>query len=426
MVTFLRYIYSGLFYLALPVLLLRQLWRARLAPAYAKRWSERFALVAVPEEQRQGIWLHAVSLGEFMAARGLIEALLQKFPQLPMLITTTTPTGSLKVQQTFGERVQHQYLPYDLPDAVSRFLGQIQPRLGIIMETELWPNLFAACQHRDIPLLLANARLSARSAKGYQRICRITQRMLQAVHALAAQSPVDAERFIAVGMDATQVQVLGNLKFNQSIPADAKSLGEQLRSSWGRNRSVWIAASTHEGEETQILAAHAKICEMIPDVLLLLVPRHPERFDKVAQLVAGQGYCVQRRSQETPDPSCQVFIGDSMGELMMYYAAADVAFVGGSLMPIGGHTPLEPIALGVPSVMGPHIFKMQAIADLLLQHQAMIAVDDADSLAAQITALLSDRQQCAAIVSHATVLLEENRGAVEKHVQWVDELLHSQ
>ncbi len=421
MAVILRYLYSGLFYVALPWVLLRHCWRTRHTPSHARRWRERLAWIDVP--QQHSIWLHAVSFGEFIAALPLIEHLLEKYPHYPMLITTTTATGSQRVQEVLGTRVLHYYLPYDLPGVMQRFLTKTQPRLGIIMETELWPNVLALCQRQQIPLLLANARLSLRSARGYRRIAWMTRAMLPALTCIAAQSPTDAARFIGLGAEPSKVHVAGNLKFNQAIPATVYAQATALRAQWGATRPVWIAASTHEGEELHVLAAHARIRQSLPEALLLLVPRHPHRFQTVAQLARQHGYCVQQRSQGDPDAQCDVFIGDSMGELLWFYAAADVAFVGGSLVAIGGHNPLEPIAIGRPSLMGPHVFNMQAIAEMLLAERALWSVHDATSLANAVLALLTEPQQGADMVARATQLLDANRDALAQHAYWVDKLL---
>lgn len=376
-----RYLYSFIFYLFLPFILLRLLWRARKNPAYLKRWSERFGYVRPPKTS--GIWFHAVSVGEAIAAIPLIKALQQQYPKELMIVTTTTPTGSERITQTLGNSVWHVYAPYDLPDAVTRFLKRVKPRVLVIMETELWPNLLYFSHKQGVPIFIANARLSDRSARGYRRLGIFAKHMLQNISFVAAQTTADAERFIALGMNAEQVCVAGNLKFALEIPANLRKTAQQLRNAFGAiSRPVWIAASTHEGEDQQILQAHARIKKYLPECLLLLVPRHPERFNQVAELCRLQGYKIVRRSSsQIPDIHTSIYLGDTMGELLLLYALSDVAFVGGSLVPTGGHNLLEPLALEVPAISGPHTFNFSAIAYDTQTMGAVCKVNNADELA---------------------------------------------
>ena len=419
-----RFLYSMLFYCGLPLVVLSKLWRARKAPDYGKRWDERFALHRIPTANQHGLWLHAVSLGEVNAALPLINSLLTAYPELPLTITTTTPTGSKRIQQTVGSKVFHQYLPFDLPGMMTRFMRRLQPKLGIIMETELWPNLCHICQTANIPLLLANARLSPNSARGYQRMPALTSDMLSAIDAIAAQTETDANRYTQLTPSPERVQVAGNLKFNLNVPANSTSLGQALRASWDSSRPVWIAASTHDGEEQQIFTAHQQVLEAIPDVVLIVVPRHPERFKQVVATIKALNYTTYQRSQGDGKPDCQIFIGDTMGEMMTFYAAADVAFVGGSLAPIGGHNPLEPMALGLPTIMGPDTFNMQTLAKQLIEAKAMASINDADSLAERVITLLTDKTQAQQQIDHANHFLQQHQHALDNHMQLVAKLLH--
>lgn len=420
-----RLLYTLSLYLLLPFVLLRLLRRGLRAPAYLRRWPERFG--RFPHTPPPGaIWIHAVSVGETIAAFPLVRALQHRHPQRPIIFTTTTPTGSERVTREFGAGVLHGYLPYDLPGAVARFLARTRPALAVILETELWPNMYAACSARHIPLIVANARLSARSAAGYRRVARLARATLEQVALVAAQGEADAERFLALGAPRDRVRVTGNLKFDLAVAPDIMERGQTLRDGWGRHRPVWIAASTHEGEEALVLAAHARARGQIPDLLLLLVPRHPERFDRAAELCRASGMPVVRRSEQRPcAPDTAVYLGDSMGELMLLYAAADIAFVGGSLVPSGGHNPLEPAALARPVLHGPHVFNFAEISRLLREAGGSREVNDAGELAGTVVDLLRHPEQAADMGkrAHGVVLL--NRGALERLLGIVGEMLNT-
>lgn len=414
-----RPIYSLILYLLTPLVLLRLAWRGLRAPEYWKRWPERFGFFSAPQ-LNETIWIHAVSVGEFQAALPLIKALQARYPDVKMVVTTTTPTGSVRVQAALGDTVFHVYAPYDLPGAVRRFLRRIRPRVAIIMETELWPNLFHGCHARDIPLILANARLSERSAAGYRRIAGLTRQTLCNITAVAAQTQDDARRLISLGADAARVHVTGNIKFDINIPASLHEQAVALRQEWGAERPVWIAASTHEGEDEQVLEAFAAVRQALPDALLVLVPRHPERFPRVAALCRKQGYEVVLRSEQRQcSATTAVFVGDSMGELMLFYAASDVAFIGGSLVATGGHNMLEPAALGIPVITGPHTFNFAEISRMLLNAGAARQVDGATQLAEVVTAYLKDNDLRHAAGEKGRHLVEQNRGALMKLVDIV-------
>lgn len=409
-----RILYSLLLYLSIPLILLKLLWRSRRLPVYRQRVKERFGYY--PVTFKRSIWIHAVSMGETIAAVPLIKALHARYPMLPIVVTTMTPTGAQQVKMALGDVVTHVYIPYDLPCAVGRFLRAIQPIINITMETELWPNTFAACRKKKIPICLMNARLSEKSARGYQRAASLTREMLQAVEVIAAHGQQDAERFIQLGAPANRVVVTGNLKFDMTIPANILEQGEVLRHELGKERFIWIAASTHEGEEEIILAAHQALRQHCPQALLILVPRHPDRFDLVAKL-ASQSFTVQRRSQKQPFLSeTAVYLGDTMGELLIMYAAADVAFIGGSLIPHGGHNMLEPGVLGKPLLTGEHLFNFKEISELFIQANAMMKAHDASELADYLEKLARDDAERTQRGERAWQVVDANRGALAKQL----------
>lgn len=410
-----RILYSSLLYLLTPFVLLRLIWRGFRAPKYWRHWGQRFGFVAA-NSGTAPIWVHAVSVGEVQAAVPLLRALLKRYPEVPLLVTTTTPTGADQVRSLFDTRVQHLYMPYDLPDAVKRFLDRTRPRLGLIMETEIWPNLYHACWRRNIPVLLVNARLSERSAVGYQRLRRLTATTLSYLQGIAAQTRPDAERLIKLGAPPERVKITGSIKFDMQIPASVAEQAAVLRRSWNSDgdlqRPVWIAASTHDGEDERVLEAHKQIRARLPNTLLILVPRHPERFARVTTLCRELGWRTASRSVAGPVPNdVAVFIGDSMGELLLFFAAADVAFIGGSLIQHGGHNPLEAVAQRVPVVFGPHMFNFEAIAILLLQAGAAREVGDDGQLADAVVHWLQDPAARAVAGERGAAVVEANKGA---------------
>lgn len=415
-----RLLYTGLLYLILPLALLRLYWRGRHDAGHRRRWRERLGFF--PPLPSGCLWVHAVSLGETRAALPLIRALLERYPDQPLLVTTTTLTGSRQVREALGERVLHVYAPYDLPGAVRRFLRQTRPRLAVIMETELWPNLLRQCAVAGIPTMIANARLSERSARGYARIRRLTASMLRDVTLIAAQAEADADRFRALG--APRVEVTGNLKYDLSLPDDLPERGWQLRRELlGEERRVWIAASTHAGEDEQILAALVLLRPRWPELLLLLVPRHPERFDGVAALCRQQGCKLVRRSEQRAcAPDTAVFLGDTMGELLLFYAAADLAFVGGSLVDTGGHNVLEPALLSLPVLFGPHMFNFTEASQRLLEAEAAWQVTNAAALATAVDRLLADPELRRTIGQRGRAVVERHRGALAALLRCIETL----
>lgn len=421
-----RLVYTALFYLLVPWVLLRLLWRARRNPAYRRRWRERFGYFPAILET-DTIWVHAVSVGEAIAAFPLVRRLIERYPQRPVVLTTTTPTGSERVTEQLGAHVHHGYMPYDLPGAVARFLTRTRPRLAVIMETEIWPNLYAACRARDIPIVVANARLSERSAAGYRRFAGLTRQTLEHVARFAAQSTADGRRLQALGAPSDRIEITGNVKFDITLPASLAEQAAALRRGWDAERPVWIAASTHEGEEAQILAAFSKVRAHCPRLLLVLVPRHPERFDRVAGLCKAQRLRVVRRTSHCAcSPDTDVFLGDTMGELRQLYGTADIAFVGGSLVPAGGHNPLEPAAMRLPIVFGPHMFNFAEISRLLLEAGAAIQVSDAEGLSRGVNEFLQDPSRRTQVGDKAYAVVEANRGALDRTVAVIERVVEQQ
>lgn len=419
-----RTLYTLLFHLGLPLVFLRLLWRAWRAPAYSRRIGERFA-IGLPPLEPGGIWVHAVSVGESIAAAPMIRELMKRHPQLPITVTCMTPTGSERIQALFGDTVQHCYLPYDLPWAAARFLDRIRPRLAVVMETELWPNHIHQCARRGIPVALANARLSERSARGYARFARLTAPMLAELSLIAVQTATEAERFRQLGARPESVEVTGSIKFDLSIDPVLLERAAELRTQWGATqRPLWIAASTHAGEDEIILTAHRQLLAQHPQALLILVPRHPERFGSVAELCRKAGFATVRRSQgEAVTAQTEVLVGDTMGELLFLYALADIAFVGGSLVPNGGHNLLEPAALGKPVLSGPHLFNFLEIAAQLRDAGALQEVADAGELAAAVDALWRAPGEIERMRSAGLDVLKANQGALEQLLAGLQRLL---
>lgn len=417
-----RYIYTVLFYCLLPFLFLRLLWRSRLNPEYRKRWRERLGFF--PQELQQSIWVHAVSVGESIAAVPLIKALKAAYPEIPLIVTNMTPTGYARVKAALGDGVLQSYIPYDVPDAVQRFLRRTKPLIAVIMETELWPNLFAACAEREIPILIANARLSEKSMRGYQHITVLTKEMLSKVNHIAAQSEKDAERFVVLGLSKNKVSVTGNIKFDMELPKELALKSEALRLQFGADRFIWIAASTHQGEEEIVLAAHQLIREKIPNALLILVPRHPERFNWVADLIQQKQFSYARRSQVAAcDNNTAVYLSDTMGELLLMYSICDVAFVGGSLVSVGGHNMLEPAVLHKPVLTGPQLFNFAEISEMLFAAKGMIKITDAETLAQEVIRFSNDIPFRNLTGENAYSVVEKNRGSLQRQLQWVERLI---
>ncbi|MDH3509474.1 MAG: lipid IV(A) 3-deoxy-D-manno-octulosonic acid transferase [Gammaproteobacteria bacterium] len=419
----LRFAYALITYLLIPVVLGHLWWRSLSNPAYRRRIGERFGYFDRRLDSRS-IWIHAVSVGEVQAAAALVSALQSRYPDAPIVMTTMTPTGSQQAQDLFGDTVVHSYVPYDLASAVRRFFDWARPSLVIIMETELWPNLFRECGRRKIPLVLASARVSARSVRRYRRLLSLFRETLSHGVVIAAQTETDAARFLSLGANPARIHVTGNIKFDFYLGPETTAGGRDFRRTHAAGRPVWIAASTHGDEEQIVLTAHHKVLLENGNALLLLVPRHPERFQFVGSLLERAGMsCVTRSSGDRCMPETNVFLGDSMGELTLFYAAADVAFVGGSLTPVGGHNLLEPAALGMPVLTGPYTFNAADIAELLIDNGSTQIVHDADELADRVTALFADQRERQRRGSAGREVIENNRGTLQRLLDLIGPLI---
>ncbi len=392
--------------------------------SYWHKLPERFGLGY--RKLDRSIWVHAVSVGEVVAAVPLIRVLLRDYPERTVLVTTVTPTGAARVNAVFGDSVQHAYIPFENPDAIARFFDANRPELAMIMETEIWPNLYHGCGVREIPLVLISARISPRSVRSYRRLLPLFRETLSHGIIIAAQTEADAGRFLSLGAAEERTRVTGNIKFDIDVPTTTAAEGRATREALFPDRPVWVAASTHDGEESIVLDAHAAVLEQRPDALLILVPRHPQRFAAVRDLVTKRGFDVVTRTAATPvAPSVPVFLGDTMGELLLFYAAADAAFVGGSLVPVGGHNLLEPAAVGVPMISGPHVFNGEEIARLFMSTGACLAVETAGTLAAAVLRVFDDDDLSARMVGEARSRLADNRGALGRLLDMIRPLLEA-
>ncbi|MFE8072884.1 lipid IV(A) 3-deoxy-D-manno-octulosonic acid transferase [Marinobacteraceae bacterium S3BR75-40.1] len=411
-----RRVYSFLFYLALPLVMLRLWYRGRKAPAYRRRVAER--LGQVPVQPQGTLWVHAVSVGETIAAVPLVRALQKRWPDLPVLVTTMTPTGSERVQALLGDAVQHSYAPYDAPHLVNRFLGRVNPRALVIMETELWPNMVTLTHRRGAPVFLVNARLSERSARGYSRVLPLVREMLQSLDWVAAQAQADADRFGKLGIPDSRIDVTGSIKFDLTIADAMRQQAADLRKRIGE-RPVWIAASTHRGEDAELLAAHRQVLRQYPGALLILVPRHPERFAEVWEEAGTLGVPIGRRSVDDDPAKLSVYLADTMGELLMLFGVADVAFIGGSLVDHGGHNPLEPAAWGMPVIMGPSNFNFADVCQRLTEGEGLCYVGSAPVLANRLFAFFDDPEHRTAIGRNAQAVVDANRGSLQRLVEGI-------
>ena len=418
-----RALYTLTMYLLTPVILYRLAARGLRLRGYFSRWFERFGFFP-PPGFTSSIWIHAVSVGEVNAAAPLIEALRRRYVDRPMVVTTVTPTGSDRVRQLWGDNVFHVYLPYDLPAGCRRFLDRVKPAIAVILETEIWPNLFLECEKRGVPIVVANARLSEKSLRGYGPVTPLARAAIRCATFVAAQSQTDAERLLELGARPERLRVVGNLKYDMHVPADLAAASREWRKNWGTERPAWIAASTHEGEEQAVIEAHSRLMRRFPDALMLVAPRHPERFKLMAQLCRSYGFVTATRSEDglaAPDTQC--FVIDTLGELVPFLGAADVAFVAGSLDPIGGHNVLEPAALGVPVVVGPNTFNFAEVTDLLIERGAALRVQDAEGLAAALQKMLGDPALRARMGEAARSLVEAERGAVDRTLTIIERVV---
>ncbi|MEL7311451.1 MAG: lipid IV(A) 3-deoxy-D-manno-octulosonic acid transferase [Pseudomonadota bacterium] len=419
-----RVFYNILVTLGLPFVAIYWAIRALSDAEYRANLGQRFGFGYPPRPSGRLVWVHAVSVGEVQASAPLVRAIQERMPGAHLLLTTVTPTGGDRVRLLFGDTVEHAYAPYDLGAAVRRFYRHVRPDLAIIVETELWPNLYHQAGVRDVPLVLASARISPRSMPRYRRLVGLFREALSNGIIIAAQSEVDRQRFIELGALPERTFVSGNIKFDVEFNVGVAQQGRELRDQWFPRRPVWVAGSTHEGEEAIILDAHARVLEQVPDALLILVPRHPPRFEEVAELLTKQGVRFERRSRTNHSlDHAEVLLGDTMGELNMFYAAADVAFVAGSLVPIGGHNLLEPARLGKPVITGPHLFNAQDIATMFTDSGAAQIVEDAQSLAQKILDLISDEDACLRMADNAAGLISANQGAVNRLLDRLEPIL---
>jgi 3-deoxy-D-manno-octulosonic-acid transferase len=411
-----RRLYTLLLYLALPWVSLVVLLRGLRDRDYWRGWTERFG--AGPAHPG-GLWVHAVSIGEVQAAVVLIEALRARDPTVAITLTCATPTGRSRAV-TLLPGVAVGFAPYDLPGSVRRFLKRSRPRLLVILETELWPNLLHECARAQVPTVIASARVSQRSARIYRRLPGLLHATMAANVWVAAQSSGDAQRFASLGVPSERLCVCGNIKFDRTMPADLPQRAAALREHFASDRSCWVAGSTHPGEEQLVLQAHRQLLQQFPRALLILAPRHPQRFDSVAELIAGSGLSHLRRSERQSDPQVSVLLLDTLGELVDFYAASDVAFVGGSLVPIGGHNLLEPAAIGLPVLSGPHQFNSPQIARALSEQHAVIIVNDGSELAQALIRLLRDPRARAEQAAAARAVIDCNRGALARVLELID------
>ncbi len=423
-----RTIYSLVFYLLLPCILVRLVWRSFAAPAYVRRWAERFGFFPYLKTSKKVVWLHTVSVGEFLAALPMIRRLLAD-ESLQLVITTTTPTGSERVRDTLGASVFHVYAPYDVPDSVARFLARVNPVVYLVMETELWPNTLAACAQRNIPAILINGRLSERSARGYARFSALTSPMLNNLSLALIQNATDAARFVKLGLQESKVQVTGNIKFDLTLTDELRMRAADLNANFNRafERVVWIAASTHHGEDEIILdvftSVRKKLAASANSLLLILVPRHPERFERVGQLCEARGFKTIRRSRAEISADMDILLGDTMGELMLLFGASDIAFVGGSLVPNGGHNLIEPAAWGLPLVSGEYLFNFAEVSELLRRADALVIARNSDELTTAVFDLILDTNLRKSTGNNALRVAVENRGALDKTLAHVNAVM---
>jgi 3-deoxy-D-manno-octulosonic-acid transferase len=419
-----RILYSVAAYLLVPLVCGALLWRGWRERGYWRNFSQRFGFGRTLD--RASIWVHAVSVGEVQAASALVLDLCARYPQLPMVLTTATPGGAQRARALFSDAVEVRFAPFDLPGAARRFFERVRPRLAVIFETELWPNLYHECQSRRVPLVLASARVSPRSVRRYQRLFGLFAETLARGVVVAAQSEGDAARFRAIGAPAAATHVSGNLKFDFALPASVVRRGRQLREYHAPGRPVWVAGSTHAGEEEILLDAQRRLRQVHPSALLVLVPRHQPRFAEVAGWLHREAAAFVEVSKQLPcDANTCVLLVDALGELLDFYAAGDIAFVGGSLVGVGGHNLLEPAALGLPILSGPSYFNSKEIAELLIAREALSVVRDAAELAEKLARWIADPAERERVGQRARACVEDNRGALSELLRLIDPLLQN-
>jgi len=418
-----RFAYAILTYLLLPVYAAYWFFRGLGNRTYWDRFGQRFGR-GYPRLPAGCIWVHAVSVGEVQAAVPLIRALVDSYPNRHMLVTTVTPTGAARVRLLFGDTVEHSYIPFETENAVTSFFDTVNPQIALVMETEIWPNLYHECGRREIPLVLVSARISPKSVASYKKFLPLFRETLSHGIVIAAQSQADADRFRQLGAAPERTWVTGNIKFDIQLPPELAEAGEQFRRDNFEGRPVWVAASTHDKEEQQVLHAHDIVQEQFPDALLILIPRHPERFPSVRTMLHKEGRRFISRTDGLPCTSdIDVFFGDTMGEVPLFYAASNVAFVGGTLVEVGGHNLLEPAALGRPVVTGPHLYNTQDIADKFEKLGASITVNNAGQLGSAIADLFADPDTANDIGSRGRDIVQQNRGSLQRLLEMVEPLI---
>ncbi|GHD48825.1 3-deoxy-D-manno-octulosonic-acid transferase [Marinobacter persicus] len=404
----------------MPLVLARFWWQGRHAPALRQNLGQRLGLVQCYSQPV--IWVHTASVGEVIAAGPMIRRLLDRKLEARILVTAMTDTGLAQARKMFGDDVDYSYVPLDTPGSVRRFLGRVTPKVAVVLETEIWPNLITQCYRKQVPVFLINARLSERSARGYERVRGLVRPVMQKITWIAAQAEKDAERFRRIGVAPASVEVTGSVKFDVDITEGIRESARQCRQILGA-RPVWVAGSTHAGEDEQLLEAHRAVLGQHPQALLVIVPRHPDRFGSVAELAVKAGFTVARRSLQQDPAHAQVYLGDTMGELMMLYGAGDMAFVGGSLIERGGHNPLEPAAWGIPVLSGPHVFNFETVYERLRAGEGVVMVQSGDELGQAVVRLMATREERQALGERALAVVNKNRGALDRVVEGIVERL---
>lgn len=416
----LRYLYTSVYYLCAPLLCIRWVYKSFKPPQYREPMRERFGFVT--PQKRESIWFHAVSMGESIAAKAIIKKLLEQNPKLNIVVTTTTPTGARQILEDLGDRVTHHFSPCDLPGTIKRFAKRIKPRALVIMETELWPNWLNHMKKTGVPVILANARMSQKSSDNYLKIESLINEIMSAFSLVLAVCEADAQRFVSLGVNAEQCKVTGNIKFDQAFDVNEAN---GYYPPWSEQQaSIWLAASTHRGEDRILLSAHKQVVEKLPQAKLIIVPRHPERFDEVAHLIQESGFSLARRSEaDTWTESANVLLGDSMGELMLAYQLSDVAFVAGSLVPIGGHNVIEPAMLGKPVISGPYVHNFQEIFHELESQGGALQASTEGEISELVVGLLENEERRKAVGSNAKKVVERSRGALKRTVKELEPFL---
>ncbi len=408
-----RLIYTLLFYLLTPLVLLRLYWKGFKTPEHRKRWKERLAIYQ-QKFPTQVIWVHAVSVGEAEAVFPLVKRLQQQYPSNQFLVTTTTPTGSARVKDVLANTVSHVYLPYDLPCVVNRFISTFKPKVAVIMEKEIWPNLFLACTKNNIPVLIINARLSENSAKGYKKIPRLVKPVFNAGVQICTQTEEDRQQFIEIGAKESTTSVTGNLKFDLILDESLTERASEIKKQIFPDRFVWLIASTHDKEEQIFFDIYPQLKKQIPELLLMMVPRHPERFDSVRQLAEKVQLKTCLRSSKQPCTlDTDVYIADTMGELKFLYGVADICFVGGSMVPVGGHNILEPAAMGTPVMFGPYMVNFKEIAKNVLDLKAATQCENKKEIIETVINLYINDKFRNEMAIRAKQFVNNNQGATE-------------